>query len=327
MPAVLDLLLEHFHEPLAAPPAPPAPKVKVAKPARPKHAHLHGLSDSGLRARLRPDAGSTPSERQAAAALLQARKDSTARVVAKQQARQDAAAPPRSDEKKDEPAQESSIGVLVEAFSATAAPPPGETPAQSQVRGAAQVAAAQKSLAAGWSSAKHPRGVGGKFSYTTGGKRATRAKTTQSRILATGSKGALVKSIQRQLGIPADGIYGPQTQAAVARYQRQHGLLVDGKVGAQTIAALRGNPNARLIKPGPMTTRTASIARHRSQRVSRAKKATKAKAAAQPKPSYAKPPAAHWTGGKGKAPARSGRPAAPLTPRKAGSGLLGGTVV
>lgn len=321
MTGVLDALLEHFHEPLAAPPAPAKPK--ATKPSRPKHSHLQRLSDSGLRGRLRPDSGSTPAERQAAAALLQARKDASERVASKQAARQDAPAAAPS-EKKDEPeaAAEASIGMMLEAFAA-ASPPPGETPAQSQVRGAAQVAAAQKSLQAGWNASKHPRAAGGKFGYTTGGKRATRARTASSRTLTSGSKGALVKSIQRQLGIPADGVYGPQTQAAVTRYQQQHGLLVDGKVGRQTLASLRGNPNARTIKPGPITSKAATIKTHKTQRTSRAK-TTKATGT---KPSYANAPPAHWTGGKGKAPARSGRPAAPLTPRKAGSGLLGGTVV
>lgn len=319
MTGVLDALLEHFHEPLVAPPAPAKPK--ASKPTRPKHSHLQRLSDSGLRGRLRPDSGSTPAERQAAAALLQARKDASERVASKQSARQDAPAPA---EKKDEPeaAAEASIGMLVESFVSSL-----ETPQQSQVLGAKDAAAAQKSLQAGWTSAKHPRGQGGKFSYTTGGKRATRSRTASSRTLTSGSQGSLVKSIQRQLGIPADGIYGPQTQAAVTRYQQQHGLLVDGKVGRQTLASLRGNPNARAIKPGPITSRSATIRTHKSTRSTHAKHPAKAKVVKPPKPVYTKPPASKASAKTGKAPARSGTPATPLTPRKAGSGLLGGVVV
>jgi len=50
--------------------------------------------------------------------------------------------------------------------------------------------------------------------------------------------GASVSSVQSALGIPADGIWGPQTEAAVRGYQAQHGLTVDGIVGPKTLASL-----------------------------------------------------------------------------------------
>jgi hypothetical protein len=53
-----------------------------------------------------------------------------------------------------------------------------------------------------------------------------------------GDRGNAVRSIQRRLGIPADGIFGPQTERAVRRFQRRHGLVVDGVVGPQTRRAL-----------------------------------------------------------------------------------------
>lgn len=44
--------------------------------------------------------------------------------------------------------------------------------------------------------------------------------------------------VQKALGIPADGIYGPQTRRAVRQFQRSHGLTVDGVVGPATLALL-----------------------------------------------------------------------------------------
>jgi peptidoglycan hydrolase-like protein with peptidoglycan-binding domain len=52
------------------------------------------------------------------------------------------------------------------------------------------------------------------------------------------SSGSSVVALQRALGIPADGIYGPQTRKAVRRFQRSKGLAVDGIAGPQTLAAL-----------------------------------------------------------------------------------------
>jgi hypothetical protein len=47
-----------------------------------------------------------------------------------------------------------------------------------------------------------------------------------------------VAQIQSALGIPADGIAGPQTRRAIKRFQRAHGLTPDGVVGPATLAAL-----------------------------------------------------------------------------------------
>jgi soluble lytic murein transglycosylase-like protein len=50
--------------------------------------------------------------------------------------------------------------------------------------------------------------------------------------------GASVTALQSALGISADGVYGPQTRAAVKRFQRSHGLAVDGIAGPATLGAL-----------------------------------------------------------------------------------------
>jgi Transglycosylase-like domain/Putative peptidoglycan binding domain len=61
-------------------------------------------------------------------------------------------------------------------------------------------------------------------------------------IVKRGDRGAAVRSIQRELGIPADGIFGEQTERAVRRFQRSHDLVADGIVGPLTRGALGLQP-------------------------------------------------------------------------------------
>jgi cell wall-associated NlpC family hydrolase len=66
-------------------------------------------------------------------------------------------------------------------------------------------------------------------------------------LLKRGSSGPSVAKVQRALGIRADGIFGPQTRAAVRVFQKRHGLLVDGIVGPQTRGALFGRGHSQRI--------------------------------------------------------------------------------
>ena len=63
--------------------------------------------------------------------------------------------------------------------------------------------------------------------------------------IARGNNGPQVEALQSSLNasehgisIAVDGIYGPETEAAVRKVQTDHGLVVDGIVGPQTRAVL-----------------------------------------------------------------------------------------
>lgn len=55
-------------------------------------------------------------------------------------------------------------------------------------------------------------------------------------VLRIGASGTAVAAVQRQLGIADDGVFGPDTQAALIAFQAAHGLEADGIVGPQTYA-------------------------------------------------------------------------------------------
>lgn len=57
-------------------------------------------------------------------------------------------------------------------------------------------------------------------------------------VLKVGSKGAAVKTLQAKLHIAADGIFGPQTKAAVVAFQKKHAINANGVVGDATWKAI-----------------------------------------------------------------------------------------
>jgi peptidoglycan hydrolase-like protein with peptidoglycan-binding domain len=62
--------------------------------------------------------------------------------------------------------------------------------------------------------------------------------TTHYITLENGEEGRQVRLLQHALGIHEDGVFGPETEAAVRAFQASHGLEVDGVVGPKTGAAL-----------------------------------------------------------------------------------------
>jgi len=62
--------------------------------------------------------------------------------------------------------------------------------------------------------------------------------TSANRVYRVGSRGTVVKRIQRVVGARVDGIYGHHTKAAVMRWQQRHHYRVNGFVTAATRRAM-----------------------------------------------------------------------------------------
>ena len=75
------------------------------------------------------------------------------------------------------------------------------------------------------------------------------ASASSEIVVKRGDRGSAVRSIQHQLGIPADGVFGPMTERSVKRFQRRHDLVADGIVGPLTRGALGLEPfSARSLR-------------------------------------------------------------------------------
>jgi len=73
------------------------------------------------------------------------------------------------------------------------------------------------------------------LTFAAGGAFAHERASSSASVRSTGSS---VAALQSALGVAADGVYGPQTRAAVRRFQRSRGLAADGIAGPVTLAAL-----------------------------------------------------------------------------------------
>ncbi len=67
-------------------------------------------------------------------------------------------------------------------------------------------------------------------------------------IYKQGSKGSIVKQIQKAVGCLPDGVWGPLTTEALKAWQQDHGLTADGVAGAKTLAKLFSDRMATTLK-------------------------------------------------------------------------------
>lgn len=92
------------------------------------------------------------------------------------------------------------------------------------------------------------------------------------KVISIGSKGDVVRSIQRLLNslegfnIKEDGLYGAETYRAIIRYQAKNGLKQDGIVGKQTVAKLlsispklKSNKKSSKIESGEKITKVKNV--------------------------------------------------------------------
>src|SRR5271163_535528 len=93
----------------------------------------------------------------------------------------------------------------------------------------------------------------GQATSSTAGPAPEPATTTteHSIVLSEGSEGRQVELLQRALGgIKVDGVFGPETEAAVRAFQTSRNLTPDGVVGPLTSASLRSDASAREVTTG-----------------------------------------------------------------------------
>jgi hypothetical protein len=89
-------------------------------------------------------------------------------------------------------------------------------------------------------------------------------------IYKNGSKGEVVKQIQKVLGVEQVGNFGPKTEAAVKEWQKKNGLTADGIVGPATLAKM-GIKVEAVSTPTPTTAPSAG-AKYSKEKIEKAVK-------------------------------------------------------
>jgi cell wall-associated NlpC family hydrolase len=95
---------------------------------------------------------------------------------------------------------------------------------------------------------------------TPGPSGSTTTSATSSPTLRLGSHGPAVVTLQRLLGIPADGAFGRGTRRAVIRFQRAEHLPARGVVGPRTWRALRARAAEPTARPTDRPSRSGNRA-------------------------------------------------------------------
>jgi hypothetical protein len=91
-------------------------------------------------------------------------------------------------------------------------------------------------------------GAGPVLKRKRGGSGGRRSRPGRAHNRSHGGGG--VRSLQRRIGVPADGVFGPATEAALKRWQAAHGLVADGVAGPQTREKLGLGPGPVLKRRG-----------------------------------------------------------------------------
>ena len=153
-----------------------------------------------------------------------------------------------------------------------AAPTPAATGAPAERRATARAATAvaerpaparparakprSRALTAKAAPAKRPAPVRAATATSTGSVRVRAARSpgvdTRPAVARVARRGGGVVQLQRKLGVPADGVFGPRTERALKRWQRRHGLVADGIAGPATRRAmgLGHGPVLKRKRPG-----------------------------------------------------------------------------
>ena len=77
-------------------------------------------------------------------------------------------------------------------------------------------------------------------------------------IVREGDRGSIVEQIQDEVGVTADGVFGPETTAAVSDWQSEQALAADGVVGPETGSAMGLTGGSTTSTPSASTESTGS---------------------------------------------------------------------